>query len=274
MDRTMPGRLVLVGIAASLLATAPAQAEDGGFWGWFAGDYSLHLGVAGFAAPSFEGADELGFYGAPVISINRVGQVERFSSRNDSASFAILDTGSFRLGPAANLVLGRDADGDLKGLDDVDFGVELGAFAEFYPLDWLRVRGEVRQAIGAHEGLVADLSADAFWDISETVRISGGPRISFASEEYFDAYYRVTAAQAALAPKINNAYDPDGGGLKSIGVGGAITWKATDRITTSVFAEYWRLQDQAADSSIVKEIGSADQFLFGLSATYRFDFSL
>ena len=178
------------------------------------------------------------------------------------------------MGPAANLVLGRDADGDLKGLDDVDFGVELGAFAEFYPLDWLRVRGEVRQAIGAHEGLVADLSADAFWDISETVRISGGPRISFASEEYFDAYYRVTAAQAALAPKINNAYDPDGGGLKSIGVGGAITWKATDRITTSVFAEYWRLQDQAADSSIVKEIGSADQFLFGLSATYRFDFSL
>lgn len=58
------------------------------------------------------------------------------------------------------------------------------------------------------------------------------------------------------------------------GVGGAITWKAADRIATSVFAEYWRLQDQAADSSIVKEIGSADQFLFGVSATYRFDFTL
>jgi outer membrane scaffolding protein for murein synthesis (MipA/OmpV family) len=274
MDIFMHQKTMLATVAAAMIAAVPASAQDSSFWGWFAGDYSLSLGAAGFAAPSFEGSDELSFYGAPVISISRVGSTQRFSSRNDSASFAILDTGTFRVGPAANLVFGRDADGDLIGLDDVDFGVELGAFAEFYPVEWLRVRGEVRQAIGGHEGLVADLSADAFWDISETVRVSAGPRVSFASEDYFDAFYGVTAAQAVAAPRIINAYAPDGGGLNSIGFGGAVSWKATDRITTSLFAEYWRLQDNAADSSIVKEIGSADQFLFGLSATYRFDFTL
>ena len=61
---------------------------------------------------------------------------------------------------------------------------------------------------------------------------------------------------------------------KSAGVGAAITWQATDKIETSAFAEYKRLMGPAADSSLVKERGSRDQFLIGLSATYRFDFSI
>jgi outer membrane scaffolding protein for murein synthesis (MipA/OmpV family) len=57
-------------------------------------------------------------------------------------------------------------------------------------------------------------------------------------------------------------------------VGGAVTWKTTEKITTSAFVEYSRLLGPAADSSIVRQGGSADQVLVGASATYRFDFSM
>ncbi len=68
-------------------------------------------------------------------------------------------------------------------------------------------------------------------------------------------------------------YDP-GGGLGSVGVGGAIDWKTTEKFTTSVFGEYQRLTGPAANSSLVEERGSVNQFTFGLSAAYRFDFTM
>jgi MipA family protein len=107
--------------------------------------------------------------------------------------------------------------------------------------------------------------------VTPSVRVSGGPRLSFASADYFESYYGVNAAESANSGL--SEYRPDGG-IKSVGIGGAYDWKATDRITTSVFSEYSRLLGSAADSSLVKERGSPNQFTFGVSAAYRFDFTM
>jgi outer membrane protein len=128
------------------------------------------------------------------------------------------------------------------------------------------LRGEVRHGIRSHNGIVADVSADAFYDVTDTVRISAGPRVSFASSDYFDAYYGVNADEAAASGL--SEYDPSGG-IKSAGIGGAIDWKVTDRMTANVFGEYVRLLGSAEDSSLVRERGSKDQFMVGVSATYR-----
>lgn len=236
------------------------------FW---SGDWYLKVGAAGLVAPKFEGSKKYRFSPQPLISLGRQGESTRFSSRNDNVSFAIIDTSRFRAGLAGKLLFERDD--DIHGLKDTKFGGEVGGFAEVYPTDWLRVRGEVRQGIRAHKGVVADISADAFYDVTPTVRISGGPRATFATKDYFKTYFGVDAEEAAASGL--SEYHP-GGGFKSAGVGGAITWKATDKIDTSLFGEYSRLQGDAKNSSIVKERGSRDQFMVGVSATYRFDFSL
>ncbi len=119
--------------------------------------------------------------------------------------------------------------------------------------------------------MVADIAVDAFQDITPSVRVSGGPRISFASADYFESYYGVNATEAANSGL--SQYDPDGG-IKSIGVGGAYDWKTTEKLTTSVFGEYSRLMGSAADSSLVEERGSPNQFTLGVSAAYRFDFTM
>jgi outer membrane protein len=254
-----------------LAVSSAAQAEDGQhFW---SGDWYLKVGATGFLGPKYDGASDRLFQAAPLISLGRAGSTVRFSSRNDNPAFAFVDKGAFRAGVVGKLIFERDGDtsSDLDGIDPVRFGGELGGFAEVYPADWLRIRAELRQGIRSHHGLVADVAADGFVDVSDSVRVSAGPRLSAATSDYFDAYYGVNASESAKSGY--SQYKPSGG-LNSVGAGAAITWQATEKLETSAFAEYKRLMGAAADSSLVKEGGSRNQFLVGLSATYRFDFTL
>jgi MipA family protein len=256
--------------AAVLLAPVCAFAEGSYFW---SGDWYLKVGAAGFSAPRYEGAKKHLFQVSPLISLGKAGSTVRFSSRNDNPSFALIDHGAFRAGATGKLVMPRDEDDseDLRGLTPVKFGGELGVFAEVYPTDFLRVRGEVRHGIRSHDGVVADIAADAFVDVLPDVRISAGPRMTIASKDYMDAYYGVKPSQVAASGLA--AYDP-GGGIHSVGAGAAITWQVNEKIETSAFAEYKRLVGPAADSSLVRQRGDRDQFLIGVAATYRFDFTL
>jgi outer membrane protein len=258
-------------VALVLAAPAFAQAGEGGHW--WSGDWYLTLGAEGFVAPRYKGSSDYLLQASPLISLGKAGNVTRFTSRNDSASFSLYDTGAVRVGVAGSLIMPRDDDtsSDLKGLNDIEFGVELGGFAEVYPADWLRLRAEVRQGIRSHTGLVADIAADAFMDVVPGVRVSGGPRLSLASSDYMDAYYGVNAKESAASGL--SQYDP-GGGVQSVGVGGAVNWQTTDKIATSVFAEYSRLTGPAGDSSLVRERGDRNQFLVGVGATYKFGFTL
>lgn len=260
--------------AAVLLSVSQAAAEDGGgLFNWVHGDWYLTIGGAGYIAPKYTGDNTYEFTGQPLISLGKAGEEARFISRNDAISLSLFDRGSFRFGAAGNFIWKQD-DGtsdDLKGLSEVPFGGEAGIFAEVYPTEWLRVRGELFEGIKSYDGLFGDVTADAFTDLTPRLRLSGGPRLSFAGAGYFDAYYGVTPEE--LIASGLPVYDP-GSGINSVGAGGALTWKTTDRITTSFYAEYTRLLGPAADSSLVEERGSANQFLVGISGTYRFDFRL
>jgi outer membrane scaffolding protein for murein synthesis (MipA/OmpV family) len=258
---------------AALLMSGSVTANAGEGGGWLSGDWYLTLGASGIVAPNFEGGKKYMFSAAPLVSLGRAGNDTRFSSRNDNISLALIDNNGLRMGAVGKFLFRRDGgDADeLKGLDPVRWGGELGGFAEFYPTDWLRVRGELRHGIRAHHGVVADIAADAFFDVTSQIRVSAGPRATFASARYFDAYYGVDAKEAVASGLAQ--YSP-GGGLKSAGVGGAVTWKVTDPITASLFGEYSRLTGPAADSSLVRQRGDKNQFMFGISTTYRFDFTL
>lgn len=255
-------------LASGLMAATAAQAGEGS---WISGDWYLTLGATGLIAPNFEGGRRYMLSAQPIISLGKAGPEARFISRNDNISLALIDDGSVRAGLTGKFLFSRDSKDELQGLDPVRWGGEVGGFFEFYPLDWVRARAELRHGIRAHNGFVADIAADAFYDVTPTVRISGGPRVSFASAGYFDAYYGVNA-QESVASGLSQYYP--GGGLKSVGLGGAITWKVTDPMTASLFGEYSRLEGPAADSSLVRERGDRNQFTFGVSTAYRFNFSM
>lgn len=258
-------------MTAAALLFAPVSASAGDYF--WSGDWYLKVGAAGFSAPRYEGSKKYLFQVTPLISLGKAGSTVRFSSRNDNPSFALIDNGAFRAGATGKLIMPRDEgdSDDLKGLTPVKFGGELGAFAEVYPTDFLRLRGEVRHGIRSHHGVVADIAADAFVDVVPNVRVSAGPRMTIASKDYMETYYGVKPSEVAASGLA--AYDP-GGGIQSVGAGAAITWQVNEKIETSAFAEYKRLVGPAADSSLVKQRGDRDQFLIGVAATYKFDFTL
>ncbi len=262
---------LLISFAFFATTASAAAAQDG--HAWWSGDWYVSVGAAGFVGPKFEGAKHNKLQFSPLISLGKQGPAPRFASRNDNPAFALLDTGTFRAGIVGKFVPSRDSsDGsELKGLKKVKWGAEAGGFVEVYPTDWIRARAEVRQGIRAHNGLVADVAVDAFTDIAPDLRLSGGPRATFATAKYMDAYYGVDAKESAASGLDR---DNPGGGLKSVGVGGALTWQATKNLSTSSFVEYTRLKGSAADSSLVRERGDKNQLVIGLSATYRFGFTL
>ncbi len=269
---------VLAALLPLCLATgASAQStplSPSGLWNsYVAGNWSLTLGGYAETAPTYMGSRGNSFFLVPMFSLGRAGPGPAFISRNDSPSIALYDSGWVRAGVVGSLIYPRSdsASNDLRGLSDVSWGAQAGGFAEVYPTSWLRLRGELRQGFVSYYGLVGDVAADAFYDFAPSWRISAGPRLEFASASYFKAYYGVNYWQSlisGLAP-----YSP-GGGVNFIGAGGALTWKTTDKITTSLFAEYQRLTGPAADSSLVQERGSVDQLTVGVSASYRFDFAI
>jgi MipA family protein len=87
---------------------------------------------------------------------------------------------------------------ELNGLGNVDFAVQAGAFAEFWPVPWLRLRSELRQGFGGETGVTGDAFLDAVVPIGQ-FRFSGGPRVTAQSAAAVSPYFSINAAQSAAS---------------------------------------------------------------------------
>lgn len=250
------------GGVASSSATEPSSTAT-------AKDWIITLGVEGRVQPSFEGGDRSVFRPIPLINIRRSGTPRGFSSPRDGASVSILDSGSFHLGPTAKLRFRRKEsdDNNLRGLGDVKWVFEPGLFAEYWALNWLRLRAEVRQGIGGHHGVAADLSADLVAPASAQLTLSAGPRLVLASSKALAPYFAITTAQSAASglPVYNVS-----GGVQSYGFGGQARYDWNSRWASHVFIEYDYLANIVASSPLVALRGNRNQVQIGIGTTYSF----
>jgi len=221
-------------------------------------DWIVTIGGELRIGPKWAGApeDKFRLTGGPVFSIRKAGTPPEFFGPRDSFGFSILDLGQLKIGPAAQIIWRRQASSDpaLNGLGDVDFALQAGAFAEYWPIQWLRLRGEVRQGFGGEKGVTGDLFMDAVVPAGQ-FRFSGGPRQSANS----------TVAGLPALPVYNAS-----GGLYSYGAGGQVEYFLNPQWATYGYVEYERLTGSAADSPLVIQRGSPNQFTFALGARYSF----
>ena len=234
------------------------------------GDWTVKLGVQGNLAPTFSGAKDLAFNPSPIVSIQRAGSPDHFRSALDSPSFAIVDTGQFRAGIVGRYDGTQDSSTDkaLRGLRKVDQSIEVGGFAEYFPVDWFRTRTEVRNSFGGQKGLVANLSADLIIPFSQRLTFSAGPRFALKGTQALRPYFDVNAAESLATGLPEYAVKGD---AFSTGVGGQISYKLTPQWELIGYAEYSRLLGSAANSPLVKFRGSPDQITVGLGVSYAFD---
>jgi outer membrane protein len=252
--------------AADLLDGTPLSYKDGPGSAWV-----VTLGAYGGGEPEFPGAKGLTFAFRPIVDIRREGTKEWLGLPNDAIGLTLYQTGNFRFGAAGDLLTNRDRGDDsaLKGLRNIDYTLELGAFAEYYPVPFIRTRVELLQGVTGAEGFAANLMADYIYQPSPEWLFTAGPRLRFVNTQYESTFFSISGAEAqasGLTPFHAS------GGLNSAGIDATVRYNVSERLSLRAFAEWDRLTGDAADSPLVKLKGSEDQVQFGIGAAYKFTY--
>lgn len=230
--------------------------------------------VAGVAViPEYEGADH---YMPIPLANGRVSLDKRYIEiEGVTARINILNSDVIELGPVANLTFGRDSKIDsaaVARLGVIDDAFEVGGFAALnLPVG---DSGKVRLAVQAvqdvssvHSGWLGQASASYALQASPRLSLSASASASYASGEYAQTYYSVTAAGAAASglPR----FDADAG-LKDIGVTVSARYQIAERWSVNATGGYKRLLGDFADSPIVSQQGDANQWFAGVGIGFSF----
>jgi MipA family protein len=261
---TQPIRLhlaALTGAALITLGAAPAEAQEGT-------GRTITIGLGAQTYPKYPGADSYGINPLPIFGLRREGTPMPFEAPDDGIGFGLLGRDSaINIGPAVRFQGKRQEDDVGAPVGDVGFTVEVGGFVEVYPSENFRLRGELRQGLGGHKGLVGDVGADFVVRDENSYIFSIGPRARWADSDHNRAYFGVPVAIPASGLA---AYDLDSG-FYAVGAQAGLTYRVGRNWGLQGYAGYDRLIGDAADSPIVRGFGSRDQFSGGLGLFFEFN---
>lgn len=246
--------------------------------------WALTVGVAPVVAPPFQGSRETALSVFPDIRVNFRDDV--FLSVPDGLGWNVVNRDGWKLGPLAKLRFGRlertggspflvaGGSDALIGFGNIGAAAELGGFAQrSFDDGRLRLRGEVRQGFGGHDGVVADMLvawSDNVGGITSSWRYGLGVRASFGNRDFTNVYFGVSPAQAEAS---GLPASQTGASLVTAGVSGNLMHllgpRGRDGIIT-LFVNHDRLGDVVARSSLIEERGQRGQTGVGLSYAYRF----
>lgn len=257
--------------AAALAAATPAAAQEAGSeTGADRPDWLVMVGIGPRVSPSYPGSTRAELGRTPVLKLWPEDEPLPVGTPDGGKSIRLAGERHAR---AAGLSLAfaprRGRETATEGLRTVGFGVEAGVFAQDYVTPSLRVRGDIRQGIGAHAALRANVAVDYVLRAKSNNRklMTIGPRARFASGKYSRRYFGIDAGEAAAAGLPQ--YRP-GGGLNALGLAAGAHYPLDPRWGLYGFAGYERLMGDAADSPLTRQRGSRDQLNAGLALTYVF----
>lgn len=258
-------RAAPLAIAVATLAASSAVAQESipapTLFGW-----TLDSARAGVRyAPDYIGSDDYRpwFTGAVVLSRHDAAP-EPFGAPDDGVSLGLVGKGPLTAGVVGRWRSARGDDDDLRGFEKIDWAVEAGVFANWWPADWLRLRAEARHGFGGHHSWVGDFGADAIAR-SDRWTFTAGPRLGWGDSSFTRKYFAVTASDAAasgLAPYSPSDVSWSPGAIVSA------EYRVSPRWSIESVGTYRRVTGEAADSPIVADLGSPDQFSVSLSARY------
>lgn len=240
---------------------------------------SLTVGLGAGVSNRFPGSDQ--YQPIPFPSIEyRFADGRALRTNQLGVEFDISKNRLLDYGPIIRLNQGRN---DLQSADDpvvealgqVSAAVELGGFVSITrPIGPVRrgppallwtARATVTQATAGHDGLVVEAST-GFIKPSRTWTFIGTANASYASGAYQRAFFGVDAAGAAAS---GLAQFDAGSGLRDIGATGIARYTISPRWSATGIMSYARLVGDAADSPIVTQRGTPNQFLFGVNIAYK-----
>lgn len=228
-------------------------------------DHNFSIGAMGFVMPKFEGADSYKFMAFPLVDYHNQ---YFFISTLKGAGVNILRTSTFTAGPMVTYRFERKENASelLKGLGDVDGGVEAGAFLNWQFHDRFGTGIKALQGLGDAKGFTADLSLTYNQPIVTDLNFALKTSALFANAEYNKQFFGITETQSH-----NSGYDyySPGSGIKHVSIKPTLNYTFLEHYNVGLVYEYKRLTGPAADSPLVKR-GSADQSTMGVSLSWTY----
>jgi outer membrane scaffolding protein for murein synthesis (MipA/OmpV family) len=232
-----------------------------------ASGHRTRVGLGPNLYPSYPGSDEYDI--GPLIEFERAdaGELFDFEAPDDSFGFTLVDSGGVQFGPVVSWEGSRTAADVGANLPKIKFSIEPGGFVSVNVTDSFRLRGEIRKGVTGHKGWIGTAGADYVARDGDDWLFSIGPRVTWSNNRYHDVWFGVTPANAVASGL--PAYDPDGG-IQAYGATASFLTQFGPHWGIYTYAKYDRLTGDAADSPIVRQLGSRDQFSGGVALTYVF----
>lgn len=235
-------------------------------------DLELTVAAGAAIAPEYMGSDDYQLVFDPAIKleynqraflvINRQAMMVPY----EGLGLKLLANQDYSLGVNLTYDKGRDADGDISALNDMDWTALGGVFAAYHPGPFF-VRGQLgMDLMGEFNSYKGELGAGYVAPINESLRGMIELDTAFAGENYFDDYFGVSGAQAAASAGRLTAYNPDGGFYRA-GLSGTLRYQFTQGAFVSGLARYDWLVGDASDSSVSKDDA---MFYLGGNVGYQF----
>ncbi len=263
--------LAAVLAAATLGFANPAAAEDGGPAAADA-DWKVSVGLGTGFKPDYEGSDDYELDVMPDLSVSYRDLV--YLRHMELGANALTVKGpregdKLQLGPLVRFRPGRDQDDNdaLRGLGDVEYSVEAGAFLRYGAGPWSAGLTLVQDIADGHDGALAEASVGYGMPIAAGLKASLRASSTWASDDTMQSFFGISAAQAARSGRA--AYEAEAG-IKNVGLTLGLEYELMKDVGLGGRIGYTRLLGDAADSPLVEGDGSADQLSVGLSLSYRF----
>jgi len=230
-------------------------------------DWTFITGAGAIYAPDYEGSDDYKLMPLPFVELSWRDRI-RLSGLGIFATPFMTDGLRFDLGVRYDFGRSEDDNDALKGLGDLEIGA-VGVVRFGYEAGPVNLGLEVaRDLTGDRNGLTATAEAEYGIELLDDVRLNVKPHVTWADDEYMSNTFGISPAQAARSRRGFARYDA-GSGLKDVGIDLSIGWMLTDSIHLMGQVGYSRLLGDAADSPLVTDEGSADQFSAMLGLAYR-----
>lgn len=260
----------LIAVIAAILLSAAAHAQNTPF---VIDTQPNYFAVAVGAAPDYVGSDDYKAVVGPAgrISFRNNRYVELVASQ---LSGNLINHEYWRLGPAINYRFGReDVDDEVVDrMTDVEGAFEAGVTGGIEMTNGVNPRYRFRVSADflydvsdEHGGFVANFAARYWIPLGKAFDLGIGAGTSYASEDFNGTYFDVNAADSALSGLRTFAAD---GGIKDVTGILALVMHLSPKWHIAGGLRYQRLIGDAADSPVVADRGSENQFIAGIGVAY------
>jgi outer membrane protein len=232
------------------------------------------FGAAIGAAPDYVGSDDYTVGIAPAGKFYWDESERYVRLLATELSVNLINSKEWSFGPLANYRFGRKNvdDSVVDRMEDIDGTVELGVFGGWTwigpgdPRQRLNVSLQFQHDVGdVHNGYLITPSVRYWHPVSRPLTVSLGASATYGSKNYMSTYFDVNATDSARTGLRQFSADS---GMRDFRISPVVVYSLSEKWHLAGGVIYSRLLSDAADSPVVEDRGSANQFFGGVGVVY------